>query len=123
MFACTRFETKQIMDGKACGIVRKYGDNCPHVRGGEIVLTSKFIDGQRNMPFAKIEVQTVRPGTVGMFRRDPIISEMDGYANGEHWVGQMRQLYPGISNEDKVFHIKFFIKEMDKDAGRRGDIN
>lgn len=122
MFACTRLETKQIMAGKVCGIVRRYSD-CPHVRGERLVFTSKFLDNSgRNIPFATAEVQTVRPGTIGEFKRDPIIARMDGYANGEHWLGQLKQLYPGISDTDKVYHIKFFMKEMDKSAGRRGDV-
>jgi hypothetical protein len=123
MFACTRFETKQIMEGKAYGIVRRYVE-CPHKRGTVIVFTSKFLDGSgRDIPFAKVEIQTIRPGTVGIFKRDPIISEIDGYQNGEHWLGQMRQLYPGIGDDEKLYHLKFVVKELDREAGRRGDVD
>lgn len=122
MFACTRLETKMVMEGRASGVVRKYGDSCPHFRGEKIVLTSKFLDlSGRSIPFAKVEVMTVRPGSIGEFRRDPFISQIDGYDNGEHWMGQMRMLYPGTNEDEKVFHIKFNVVELDRDAGRRGD--
>ena len=113
------------MEGKATGFSRKYHNECPHKRGEIIVLTSKFLDSSgRNIPFAKVEVQTVRPGTVGRFRRDSIIAEMDGYGNGEHWVGQMRQLYGRrLNDSDSIFHIKFNAVQMDRDAGRRGDVD
>lgn len=123
MFSCSRYETKLIMEGKATGFARKYPAGCPHKRGDEIVLTSQYLDGSgRNIPFAKVKVQTVRPGTASGFRRDPVIAEMDGYKNGEHWHGQMSQMYAGLSIDEPMHHIKFSIVEIDKEAGRRGDV-
>lgn len=113
------------MTGMATGCTRKYGDNCPHRPGAEIVFTSKSMDltgGDRSIPFARAQVVTVRPGTVGEFRRDPMIAEMDGYENGEVWYGQMKVLYGGLRDSEKMHHIKFRIIEIDKQAGRRGDV-
>jgi hypothetical protein len=122
MFSCNRHETKQIMAGKADGATRKY-DTCPHKAGNEIVLTSKFLDrSERSIPFAKAIVTSVRPGTVGEFRRDQSVAEMDGYPNGEVWVGQMRVMYPGLADADKLTHIRFRITELDRDAGTRPDV-
>jgi hypothetical protein len=120
MLELNRWETKQVMSGRATGIVRKYDGGCPHSPGGELILTSKYLDSKsRNIPFAKAQVVTVRPGTVGQFRRDPMIAEMDGYANGEVWFGQMGVMYRGIKNEEQVYHIKFRITEIDKQAGSK----
>lgn len=125
MFSLTRRETGRVMSGLASGCARKYDGGCPHKPGGEIVLTSKYIDasGQgRSIPFAKVEVVSVRPGTVGEFRMDPVIAEIDGYENGEVWFGQMSQLYRGLKNTDEIYHIKWRVLEIDRQAGRRGDV-
>lgn len=119
MFALNRFETKQIMSGRAGGCARKYGDECPHKPGDEIVLSSRFLSPADNsIPFAKAQVVSVRPGTVAEFRRNPMIAEMDGYPNGEVWFGQMNVMYKGLKEDEKMHHIKFRILEIDKDAGR-----
>jgi len=123
MFSCNRWETKQIMEGKACGVVRQYGESCPHLVGGEIVLTSAFLDKSgREIPFAKAQVVSVRPGLAGEFRRDKMLVETDGYSNGEHWHGQMRIMFGGIKDTDQLWHLTFRITEMDKQAGTRGDV-
>lgn len=123
MFELNRFETKQVMEGSASGCARKYGNECPHKPGSEIVLTSRFLDSSgRSIPFAKANVVSVRPGTVGEFRRDPMIAEMDGYPNGEVWFGQLSQMYRGMKDSEKIFHIRFMITDIDKKAGRRGNI-
>lgn len=122
MFALNRHETKQIMSGKASGAARKY-DVCPHKAGAEIVFTSKYLDTSgRSIPFAKATISSVRPGTVGQFRRDQMVAAMDGYENGEHWFGMMSIMYPGLQDSDEITHIKFRITEMDRDAGRRPDM-
>jgi hypothetical protein len=123
MFDLNRFETKQIMEGRATGCTRKYGDVCPHVPGAEIIFTSKFLDlSGKSVPFARAQVVSVRPGTVGEFRRDSMIAEIDGYPNGEVWYGQMGVMYKGVKDTDKMHHIKFRIIEIDKQAGRTGGI-
>jgi hypothetical protein len=123
MFTCNRWETKVIMEGRASGCSRVYGNGCPHRIGGELVLTSRYLDLEgRDIPFAKAQVVSIRPGTVGEFRRDKMLAEIDGYANGEVWFGQMNQMYKGLKDTDKVYHIKFRIIEIDKQAGRRGDL-
>ena len=123
MFTCNRFETKQIMEGKASGATRVY-DKCPHVVGATIILTSKYIDqsGQgRAIPFAKATIVSIRPGTVGQFRRDNEQAKRDGYGNGNHWLGQMQQMYRGLRETDPMDHISFKITEIDKQAGMRPD--
>lgn len=124
MFACNRHETRMFMEGKATGVVRKYGDTCPHMVGDVIALTSQYLDeSKRNIPFCKATIISIRPGTIGQFRGDPMIAEMDGYANGNVWLGQMNQIYGGIlTNDDKVFHLKLRLEEIDKESGRKGDI-
>lgn len=124
MFACNRHETRMLMEGKASGVVRKYGDACPHNVGDEIALTSLYLDeSKRNIPFCKAAVISVRPGTVGQFKQDPMIAEMDGYPNGLVWFGQINQMYGGtLTDDDKVFHLKLRIEEIDKEAGRREDV-
>jgi len=123
MFNCNRVETSRLMDGQATGVARVY-DECPHVVGGEIVLTSKFLDDSgRSIPFAKATIVSVRPGTFGEFRHDSMIPEMDGYANGEEWAGHMRRWYPAIGDSVKMFHLKLRVFEMDKEAGQRGDVD
>ena len=118
MFACNRLETKLIMGGEATGVCRKYGDSCPHVPGAEIVLTSKFLDNSgRNIHFAKATIISVRPGTVGQFRRDKRQAKRDGYANGEHWHGNLSQMYKGMRDTDKMYHLTFQITQIDKQAG------
>jgi len=123
MFSCNRYETKVIMDGKSSGMVRQYGDICPHEVGAEIVLTSSYLtqDGKA-LPFARATVTSVRPGSVGEFRRDPMLYETDGYKNGEHWFGNMSQMYRGIKDTDKMFHISFRLIEIDKQAGTRSQV-
>lgn len=123
MFDLNRFETKQVMQGRATGFTRKYGDTCPHVPGAEIILTSKFLDRYgKSIPFARAQVVSVRPGTVGEFRRDSMIADIDGYPNGEVWHGQMNMMYKGVKDTEKMHHIKIRIIEIDKQAGRTGGI-
>lgn len=128
MFHCTGFETRQIMAGKATGVVRRYDKQCPHEVGAEIVFTSKMIDrqapetGPREIPFARVTVVSVRPGSVREFRDDLMIAEMDGHANGNTWFEHHRKFYGSIKDTDKLFHIKFKVIEMDKRAGQRGNV-
>jgi hypothetical protein len=109
------------MEGKACGVVRKCLEGkCPHKAGSKIVFTTKFLpwmDGDQSVPFAKATVVSVRPGTVGGFRRDRMLAGQDGFANGEVWHGHLNQFYGGICNSDSVYHITFRIDEIDKKAG------
>ena len=51
-----------------------------------------------------------------------MIADMDGYANGNVWRGQMQQMYPGIKDTERMHHIKFRVTEIDRQAGRRGDV-
>lgn len=124
MFACNRHETRVFMEGKAVGVVRKYGDTCPHTVGEEIALTSQYLDdSKRNIPFCKGTIVSIRPGTVGQFKGDPMIAEMDGYPNGRVWFAQLNQMYGNIlTDDDKVFHLKLRLEEMDKEAGRKEDV-
>ncbi len=122
MFALNRFETKQVMAGRASGAARRY-EECPHQVGNEMVLTSKYLDDSgRSIPFARAIITSIRPGTAGQFRRDAVIAEKDGYKNGEHWFGNLRQMYSGLRDNDKMFHLSFNIVEIDKQAGTRGDL-
>ncbi|MBN2258209.1 MAG: hypothetical protein JW704_10345 [Anaerolineaceae bacterium] len=122
MFSCNRLETQLIMEGRASGVARKYGKDCPHVVGAELVLTSDTLDGSgRHIPFARATVTSVRPGTVGQFRKDKIQAEKDGYQSGEHWYGNLRQMYRGLNDTDKMHHISFLIIEIDKQAGQRDE--
>jgi len=111
-------ETGLILEGKASGVVRRYGESCPHEPGNEIVFTSKYLAGTKDptqeVPFAKGQVVSVRPGTVGQFRKDKMLAEKDGYANGNVWYGHMSQLYKGISDDTQVHHVSFRIVELDK---------
>lgn len=123
MFSLSRHETKLVMSGKATGAARVYSD-CPHKPGNEIYLSSRTIDAsgaRRSITFAKAQIISVRPGTVGQFRRDPMIAEMDGYANGESWRAQLGVRYKGIKDTDNITHIKFRILQMDTKAGSRPD--
>ena len=126
MFFCTRRETKLIMEGRSCGFVRRYSppEGCPHKSNSQIVFTSKYLpwtpDDGKSIPFAKATVVSVRPGTVGSFRRDNRQAGDDGFANGEVWVGHLRQIrgYEDIDDAAPVYHVKFRIDEIDKKAGR-----
>ena len=121
MFACNRHETKVFMNGMASGCTRMY-EKCPHEVGAEIILTSKFLDNSgRSIPFAKAQITSIRPGTVGEFKNNPMIAEMDGYQNGAVWKGQMDVFYGGVKDDYRMFHLKFRISEIDRDAGRRPD--
>lgn len=123
MFACSRFETGVIMNGKACGVIRRY-DSCPYSIGDQIVFTSKFLDNERNIPFAKATIVSIRPGTLRELSRDDRIVEYDGYSNGTVLEGYLSKFYGGTLNSDsKVYHLKFRIDEMDKLAGTRGDVD
>jgi hypothetical protein len=125
MFALTRLETQKIMQGLATGCIRNYGGDCPHEVGNEIVLTSMYLDttgADRQIPFARAQVVSVRPGTAGEFRRDPIVAEMDGFENGEVLFGHLNQMYRGVKETDRLHHIKFRVIEIDKMAGRRGNV-
>jgi len=126
MFPCTRNETRLIMEDKACGVVRPYPDGaCPHRVGSELVFTSKFLpwmgDSDQSVPFAKATIVSVRPGTIGAFRKDDQLAERDGFANGEVWLGHLRQIpgYEDIGDDVSAYHITFRLIEVDKDAGRQ----
>jgi len=123
MFSCTRTETRLIVEGKCAGVVRRYERGaCPHAVGSQIVFSSKFLpwlphDDDRSIPFAQGTIVSVRPGTVGQFRKDQRLAETDGFANGPVWHGHLNQLYKGIGDDASVYHITFKLEEIDKTAG------
>ena len=88
------------MEGKASGLTRKYHGQCPHQVRGELILTSRFLelDEERPIPFAKATIISVRPGTVGEFRRNNVQAQKDGYDNGNHWLGNMSMMYRGLKD-------------------------
>ena len=122
MFALTRHETKQIMAGQAGGVARIY-DVCPHEIGMQMHMTSKFLDQSgRSIPFVKVQIVSLRPGTCGQFRKDQQQAKTDGYENAAMWHGQMNVMYQGIKDSAKMTHIKFRVLELDREAGRRPNI-
>jgi len=54
---------------------------------------------------------------VAQFRKDKMLPQQDGFANGAVWHGHLAQLYKGIKDDESVFHITFRIDEVDKNAG------
>jgi hypothetical protein len=112
------------MEGMATGLVRKYDGECPHHVRGQLVLTSRFLEpgGERPIPFARAEIISIRPGTVGQFRRDKTQAEKDGYKNGAHWFGNINRMYKGLKDSDEVYHLSFRIIQIDKQAGQRPDV-
>jgi len=121
MFSCTRTETQLIVAGKTAGAVRRYpAGECPHSAGGQIVFTSRYLpwvkDG-KSFIFAKGTIVSMRPGTVGRFRKDNRMAEQDGFANGPTWHGHINQLYAGIKDDESVYHITFKIEDVDRSAG------
>ena len=123
MLACNQFETRQIMEGVATGVTRKYHGSCPHQVKGELVLTSRYLepDGNRPIPFARATITSIRPGTAGQFRRDNIQAKKDGYQSGAHWFGNINRMYNGIKDSDEMHHLSFRIVQIDKLAGQRPD--
>jgi hypothetical protein len=112
------------MEGKTAGVVRRYDvDSCPHQPKGQLVFTSRYLpwmgDDPKEIPFARATITSVRPGTVGAFRKDKMIAEQDGFENPAVWHGHLNQLYRGIADNVSVFHISFKIEEVDKNAGRQ----
>lgn len=121
MLTCNQYETKLIMDGSCDGIVRRYPDGCPHSVKSEIVLTSKYLDGVRNIPFARATITSIKPGTVAQFRRDNEQAKKDGYKSASHWFGNINRMYKGLRDDDSLHHLSFRIIQIDKDAGLRPD--
>jgi len=124
MFSCTRTETRFVMEGKTAGAVRKYPKGeCPHKAGSQIAFTSKFLpwmEGDRkSVPFARGTIVSVRPGTVGSFRKDNRLAKQDGFANGNVWHGHLCQLYDGIKDDESVYHITFRVDKVDTKAGQQ----
>lgn len=119
MFQCTRTETRLFMEGKSGGVVRKYGGDCPHKAGNDIVLTSKYLpwtgDDGKSVPFAKGVIVSVRPGTVARFRKDKMIAQTDGFGSPPAWHGHLNMLYQGIRDDESVHHITIRIDAVDKD--------
>lgn len=109
MLACNRWETKQIIEGKASGISRKYNNGvCPHEVRGELILTSEYLPGvEKQEPFGKAEIISVRPGTFGQFSRDERMIRGDGYLNSIDWKIQIGKMYPGLKDTDSMHHITF----------------
>lgn len=123
MLHCTRHETGLIKEGKSVGIVRRYDhkSGCPHAPGSIIFFANNELDDSgRQIPFASATVITVRRGTVSEFSKDPMIAEMDGFKSLASWISHLRVLYKGIGASDTVYHIKFRMDDMDKEAGTRG---
>jgi len=124
MLTCTMTETKLIMEGKTAGIVRRYDGACPHEVGSQLVFASEYLpwaprgeDGKRKaVPFARGTIVSLRPGSVGQFRKDKMLAETDGYANPNVWHGHLRQFYKGIPDDANVFHITFRLEEVDKEG-------
>ncbi len=119
MFNCNRHETRLINGGTLHGVIRRYANDvgCPHDPGGEIIFTSKFLRKHegKEVPFAKGTVVSVRPGTVGEFRRSDVIAQMGGYANGVAWHTYFAtQQYPGIRDDERVYNIQVRVTDVDK---------
>ena len=115
MFVCNRHETRAFSTGAASGVVRK--GECNHVVGDTLTLVSKYIDGSDNsVKFGTATVLSVRPGTIGKFRKDGMIAEMDGYPNCEVWFGTINQMYSGmLSDGDQAYHLKLKIDSIDNE--------
>lgn len=123
MFSVTRTETKLIMEEKSAGVVRRYpSGECPYKVGDEIVFTSRFIPWMKDekpVPFAKATITSVRPGTIGSFRKDDRQAKHDGFANANTWHAHLNQFYRGIKDDDSAVHLSFRVIEIDKQAGQK----
>lgn len=114
MFSCTRHETVAIRQGRSTGAVRRYLGECPHKPSSMIKLSSKYVDGAngREIVFATATVVSVRPGTVGQFRKDKALAEKDGFESGPAWYTHLKRfLYKDARDGEKVYHVSFKIEE------------
>lgn len=120
MFSCSQNETKMIQEGRISCVSRPYHDPHPYAVKGKLILTSKYVGlGGKEAPFATATITSLRPTTVGEMRRNKEACKLDGWPSGAAWVGHLRQLYPGLRDDDRLLQIQFRITEMDKDiAGR-----
>lgn len=119
MFSCNRHETRLLMENHLAGVVRRYSKDvgCPHVPGAQMVFTSRYMRGfeGQDVVVAKGRCVSVRPGTVGEFRKNDSIAHMDGFDNGVSWHTYFTtQMYKGIRDTEPVFHIQVKIDAIEK---------
>lgn len=119
MFSCNRHETNLIMQGKFGGAVRKYDpkSGCPHKPGSKILVSSKFTreNPGKDTPIAEGMVVSVRPGTVGEFKKNDSLAKLDGFANAQSWYTYFaRHVYPGVRDDEQVFHVQMRLTQIEK---------
>ncbi len=119
MFSCNRHETNLIMQGKLGGAVRRYDKKmgCPHRAGADILITSKFTreNPGTDTPIAEGQIVSVRPGSVGDFRRNDTVAQIDGFPNAVAWHTYFsRHVYPGIKDTEPVHHIQMRVTKIEK---------
>lgn len=128
MFSCSRFETKQIQEGRATVITRRYDPTmgCPHEVGKQITLSSAYLDSHpgQEMPFAVATVVSIRPCNARELREDDLpgmkgAPRTDGFPNGEAWFAHLGIMYPGIGDDVPLHRIQFRIDDMEKDLAER----
>jgi hypothetical protein len=92
---------------------------CPYKQGDEIVIVSEHLRDQEGqpVPLAKATIVSVRPGTVGGFRSDPMIAQVDGYENSAIWhTYYTKVIEKGIRDDTPVFHLKFKVDDIEQKA-------
>lgn len=120
MLSCSRVETKYITEGTATSITRMWADPMPYAVGGEVILSSRFVgNGERELPFAKGVIVSVRPVTVGEMRRSERLCQMDGFSNSSDWHAHLCTRYPGTEDYMRMVRLQLKIEDMDKTGGER----
>lgn len=84
-----------------------------------MVLTSRYVGGDGETPFAIATVVSVRPTTVQEMMREPRLCSMDGFESPAVWHGHFRTRYPGIGDAARLMRLQLRIDEMDKDVAER----
>lgn len=117
MFSCTRYETKQIQEGRAMSVTRVYPSGCPHVVGSKIIFSTRYLtpnDGE--VPFAVGVLMSVRPVTVEQMRHNKQYAVMDGFPSTDAWEQHFRSvLYKGIGLDAPLYRLQFRLEEMERD--------
>ena len=125
MLLCSRYETNKVMKGEATAVAKVYGAKCPHKKGSEVFLTSKTINVNNNkpVPFARVQILSVRPGTVQGLKGKEEVYKAGGFSSGESWFQHLRRFYGGsIKSTTNVYNIRFRVLDLDVKAGTRKEV-
>ncbi len=108
----TMIETKKILSGKSDGITRLLRQGCPYQPGQNLLLAYDEPVTHNQVPYAMVQIRSIRPGSVGERKHDDRLAKMEGFTNGSAWYNHFRKLYGDSDPSAQCHRIQFTVIKL-----------